>query len=517
MWKLLLLTNDYDMLNEHPLPPDLEKQLKDCVSLPSLPGVAVKIIEVSKDPDATLSDVASIISTDPAISAKLLKLANSPIYSQRRAVTNLREALTILGFNAALTIALSFSLFQSLNCSNAKARISVNYWRRSILSATIARLLGSRLGIVKLEELFLTGLLQDIGILVLDSLKDSTYAIEGKDSLKHSERIELEKKLLGTEHSIIGAWLLQSWKLPKTLIHAVMHSHSANEDIAEYTDMDRNFYYCLNFSGVIADLWVDETPGETMESIMEALKMFLGLDKVQFNDLLTDINEALPEISKVFEINLASEEERAHVLDEAREILLLRSVHFIKQSESDRHDIESISKQVKKVEKINQLDHLTEVYNRRHFEHLLEEEFENSNINKWPLSVALIDIDDFKNVNDTYGHLMGDEVLKSIASFFSSNLRQTDVIARYGGDEFILMLPGSTSEIAHTLLTRIFSLFEKEPGIQVENKSLVTTISIGLASHVDKNDFSDLKAFIAAADKALYKAKNKGKNCLAMY
>lgn len=505
------------MLNVNPLPLDLEQQLKHCVSLPSLPGVAVKVIELSKDPDATLSDVASTISSDPAISAKLLKLANSPIYSQRRSVTNLREALTVLGFNAALTIALSFSLYQSLNASNTNSQISTNYWRRSILSASIARLLGARLGIVKLEELFLTGLLQDIGILVLDSLKDSSYAIEGEQSLKHSERVELEKKLLGTEHSIVGAWLLQSWKLPETLVKAVMCSHSANEDIAEHNDMDRNFYYCLNFSGVIADIWVDETPGETMQDIMDAVKMFLGLDKVQFNDLLTDINQQLPELSKVFEINLVDEEERAKVLDEAREILLLRSVHFIKQSESDRQDIESISKKVKKVEKINQQDHLTKVYNRRHFEHLLEQEFENSNVNQWPLSLALIDLDNFKIINDTHGHLTGDEVLKSIATFFSENIRQTDVLARYGGDEFILMLPGSTSDIAQSLLTRLFTLFEKESGVQLKDGKLVTTISVGLATHIDKNDFSDLNTFIAAADKALYQAKNKGKNCLATY
>ena len=505
------------MLSINLLPPELQKNLKDCVNLPTLPGVAIKIIELSKDPDATLSDVASIISIDPAISAKLLKLANSPIYSQRRSVTNLREALTLLGFNAALTIALSFSLFQSLNTSNGNAHISKNYWRRSILSASIARLLGIRLGIIKLEELFLTGLLQDIGILVLDSLKDSAYTIEGETSLKHSERIAAEMELMGTEHSIVGAWLLQSWKLPETLINAVMYSHSAYENIAELNGTDRNFYYCLNFSGVIADIWIDEAPGESMQSIMEAVKMFLGLDKSQFNDLLTDINQTLPEISKVFEINLVDEEARANVLDEAREILLLRSVHFIKQSEEDRHNVENISKRVKKVEKINQFDHLTEVFNRRHFEQVLEEEYENSNVNQWPLSLALIDVDNFKLVNDTYGHLVGDEVLKFIARFFSENIRQTDVLARYGGDEFILLLPGSTLDIANTLLIRLFELFKKQPGIKTGNEELITTVSIGLASHIDINDFNNLNEFIKAADNALYKAKNSGRNCLATY
>ena len=500
------------------LPKTLQKELLSCQHLPSVPAVALKIIEASKDPDVSLSDVSSIISSDPAISAKLLKIANSSAYSQRRSVNNLREALTLLGFNASLTIALSFSLLNSIKSSSDKLSSFDEFWKRSIMSASIARLLGKILEIDKLEDLFLAALLQDIGILVLDCIKTSPYeSANSDDYLHHEDRVRLEKENLNVEHSLVGAWLLKSWKLPDNLVNAVMYSHSFDPEILKKNQVNNNFNYCLNFSGVIADLWLDEKSEKLLETTMNATKMFLGIDKLGFNKLLLDINNILPEISELFEIDLITESERDRILDEARELLLDRSVQFIKQSESDRHDIESISEQVKKVEKINQLDHLTGVYNRRHFEQLLEEEYENSNVNQWPLSLALIDIDDFKSVNDTYGHLVGDEVLKLITTFFSKNIRQTDVLARYGGDEFILMLPGSTSEIAHTLLTRLFELFEKESGVQVKDKKLVTTMSIGLASHIDKNDFSDLKEFIAAADKALYQAKNAGKNCLATY
>jgi HD-like signal output (HDOD) protein len=90
--------------------PEVEDRLNSCTNLPSLPAVALRIIDASKDPDITLHEVSSIISRDPAIAAKLLKIANSPLYSQRRSLNNLREALTLLGVNASLTIALSFSL-----------------------------------------------------------------------------------------------------------------------------------------------------------------------------------------------------------------------------------------------------------------------------------------------------------------------------------------------------------------------------------------------------------------------
>ena len=117
--------------------PELEKLLTSCTNLPSLPAVALKIIEASKDPDISLHEIATIISSDPAITAKLLKIANSPLYSQRRKLNNIREALTLVGFNAALTIALSFSLHQSLGNNKDHE----NFWKRSIISASIARIL----------------------------------------------------------------------------------------------------------------------------------------------------------------------------------------------------------------------------------------------------------------------------------------------------------------------------------------------------------------------------------------
>ena len=102
------------------LPKDLEKKLEQCRQLPTIPSVAVKIIDISNDPDVSLAEVSSIISADPAIAAKIIKVANSSIYANRRLMTNLREALTILGINAVLTIALSFSLFKSLRENEIK-------------------------------------------------------------------------------------------------------------------------------------------------------------------------------------------------------------------------------------------------------------------------------------------------------------------------------------------------------------------------------------------------------------
>lgn len=495
--------------------PELEKALNMCVNLPTLPAVALKIIDASKDPDISLHEVAEIISSDPAISVKLLKIANSPLYSRRRSLTNLREALTLLGFNASLTIALSFSLLQSFGSS--KDVNHENYWKRSILAASIARLLGTRLRITKLEDLFLASLLQDIGILVIQCIKNSPYPDNDKQNLNHIDRIKFENEVLGVDHPVIGAWLLKSWNLPEYLIKSVLHSHSLEIDDANKNKDDSYFHYCLNLSGLLADVWLDDEPGKSLHSIFDVVKKVLKYNDDEFNQLIFDIDDSLPEISTMFEISLVGHEERLHVIHEARELLLERSLYSIKQSEDDRRYIDNITDRVEQIEKESRIDHLTKVYNRQYIDQLLETEYEEANLNQWPLSLAFIDVDNFKLINDKYGHLVGDEMIKLISGFFATNIRETDVIARYGGDEFLLMLPGSTSDIAISVLERLLELFKDKAILEVKGMRIAASVSIGLATHIDKNDFDTLKDFMAAADEALYKAKAKGKSCLAIY
>lgn len=497
------------------LTPELERALDSCTNLPSLPAVALKIIDASKDPDISLHEISSIISSDPAISAKLLKIANSPLYSQRRSLNNLREALTLLGFNASLTIALSFSLLQSLGGKNKTNH--ENYWKRSILAASIARLLGSQLGVKNLEDLFLASLLQDIGILVIQCIKGSPYVTENAQDLKHLDRIKVEKEMLKVDHSLIGAWLLKSWNLPEYLIKSVLHSHSLNiKEVGQSKD-DDCFHYCVNLSGTLADVWLDEHPGELLLSALNVAKQVLKVNNDEFNQLIIEIDDSLPDISNMFEISLVSEREREHVIHEARELLLERSISSIKQSEDDRRKIDSITNRIENIEKASRLDHLTKVYNRQYIDQLLEEEFKEAANNSWSLSLAFVDIDNFKLINDTYGHLVGDEILKSISEFFAKNIRETDVLARYGGDEFLLMLPGSTSDTAKAVLDRLLDLFKGAITLEVKGEDLSARVSIGLATHMDGIKFNNLKEFIAAADEALYRAKSEGKDCLAIY
>lgn len=158
-------------------------------------------------------------------------------------------------------------------------------------------------------------------------------------------------------------------------------------------------------------------------------------------------------------------------------------------------------------------DSLMGIKNRRYFDKRLEEEVKTSLRYKLPLSLSLIDIDNFKCVNDTYGHLVGDDVLKELAKDIKNIARESDIIARYGGEEIVIITPNTDKENASVLLERLRSVVEKSDiAILCASQEVVKiTISVGIAS-LNGGRIKTAEELVLAADKALYKAKEDGKN-----
>jgi diguanylate cyclase (GGDEF)-like protein/PAS domain S-box-containing protein len=156
-------------------------------------------------------------------------------------------------------------------------------------------------------------------------------------------------------------------------------------------------------------------------------------------------------------------------------------------------------------------DELTGLYNRRYFLHLARKEINRSIRNFHPVSVAIFDLDRLKFFNDSFGHNVGDLALTTFAKQCLSNLREIDIFARYGGDEFALLLPETAVEEAEIVLERIRKVIH-QTAIEVEGKAFNITTSMGLATLEHRNDTLD--EVLARADAALYQAKEKGKNCI---
>ena len=156
-------------------------------------------------------------------------------------------------------------------------------------------------------------------------------------------------------------------------------------------------------------------------------------------------------------------------------------------------------------------DELTGILNRRSFTKYIENEYKNARVRSEPFSLIIIDIDFFKNINDNYGHIVGDEILKKLSQLMKSSFRNTDKVCRWGGEEFAILLPSTSMTNAINVAEKIRQKVEKSSH-QVKEKSINYTISLGVSESLAVDESID--QIINRADTALYKAKDGGRNCV---
>jgi len=170
---------------------------------------------------------------------------------------------------------------------------------------------------------------------------------------------------------------------------------------------------------------------------------------------------------------------------------------------------------VQKFERLAITDPVTGIYNRRRFDQALKNEFDRYKRYGTPFSCLLIDVDDFKQINDRLGHEMGDKVLNQVVRAIQSPLREVDILARYGGDEFAVLLIQQQSKDIQSVAARILQSVSGSSCDEVLKAGLIVTISMGIAS-VQSAESDTAQKFIRRADDALYRAKRRGKNCIEL-
>src|SRR5579863_3875624 len=331
-----------------PVNPEIEAKLRRLVNFPSPPGVATHIIELAQDPDIEMGKVAKALSMDSALSTKVLRIANSPLYAQRRKSENLRQALVVLGLNATLTLALSFSLVKSLRGAKPNGLNYKFYWRRALLAATAARALGDVMRQTLAEEIFLAALLQDVGMLALDQAVPDLYRDGEKLQRDHATLAEHEKKRVQADHAYVGGWLMRTWNLPERLYRAIEHSHQL--ELKYSADPAAIFDRCVALSGPVADLFLLDPEQRQFAETALCAERSLGLDKMAFGQVLGTIGAMIPETEAIFETDLLSKQHPELILEQARDVLMLRSLHALREINSLRVAAEDSSSHALEVE-----------------------------------------------------------------------------------------------------------------------------------------------------------------------
>jgi diguanylate cyclase (GGDEF)-like protein len=484
--------------------PKLEKLLKAAPNLPSLPGVAVDLLNECRRPDVDIDRISDLLARDPALSAKVVGVANSSAFRRGTPVTTVRRAALALGTGSVTALGLSFSLI-----SQRAARGPFDfgqYWRRGLLNAVAARSLAQQVRI-DAEEAFLAGLLQDIGVLALNAAVPG-YDDVIRDAKQDHLRLErLEREQFGAGHPEVGAWLATGWGLPDPLVQAVLGSH-----VPLQGDRASILGRCIAVSGYVSPIWLNPGDKNAIKTAAQAALTWLSLQPDGFQEVLTRTAEASRAFAEAFEVTLPSAKDMKGILQQARDTLVEVSLRATQVATRSEADVQRLSAEKKTLELQYSRDALTGVFTRGHLEAALAQAYDNAVKFDQTISVLFCDIDYFKKVNDGHGHAVGDKVLASVAREVAASVRQLDVVGRYGGEEFIVILPATTGEGALVVAERIRDRVAKLTLRSDKDQPVPVTISLGLATFGDGWRSRDLAELLAAADGALYNAKRTGRN-----
>lgn len=216
----------------------------------------------------------------------------------------------------------------------------------------------------------------------------------------------------------------------------------------------------------------------------------------------------------VFNEDMATKIKSLEIMHEVRETQQNSEIYRLKNVELTR-EIEERKKVQAELERIVTLDPLTSLFNRRHFFELTQQELERSRRYNRPISIIMLDIDHFKQVNDRFGHLVGDRVIVEVARRIQKALRRIDLACRYGGEEFAILLPETNLHQAEMVATRLWQLVTRQPTVSGELK-LKITVSVGVATY-QLEGMITVDTLLDQADKAMYKAKQAGRNQVVVY
>jgi len=493
----------------------IDQMITDGIKIPSPPAIAVSILNAVQKDEPSFNELAKIISSDPALTAKLLRIANSGFYSLKFQVNSIEKAITVLGVNVLKNIALSFVIAKELSEQDGQGFDFNYFWCRSVTFAVAAELLALEFKHDS-EDTFVSALLCDLGILILhQAIPESYQKVLDEKKRTQDSSLTIETRLLGLNHAEMGSGVLERWHLPEA-IHLPIRYHHCPEFAPE---QHRSAAKLLQIADRLVSIYMGLNSGKQMRLIHNELSKLYSFTEDQINKLVDSVASRSIEILSTFEIDSGDLKPYSQMLQEANEELgrlNLSYAQLIMELKESKEETDRLAAELRDANsRLHQLvfrDGLTGLYNHRYFQEMIEKEIDRSERYQSSFSLILFDLDHFKQVNDTYGHPNGDLVLMNIAHVVNSIARPSDIVARYGGEEFAIILPETDEPGLIAFAERLRKSVE-QMATPVKGKELKVTISVGGTCFSPGTKRLNKGALIDTTDRALYASKHGGRNC----
>lgn len=476
--------------------------LKSAQRLPTPPGVALRILQIVQSEDASLEELTQVISTDPALVAKILKYIGSPVFGLGMAGATLPEAVSRIGMRGVQTLALSFSLISQEKRKSCPSFNFDQHWSKSLARAVAARQLAQLAGGWDPDEAFITGLVSTIGQLVFATALPTEYEplLRGSSSSELT-LAEREIKVLGTDHFTLGMALLKDWQLPEGVWQT-----TGTLSPAQTQTVPSRPAMLLKHADAIAGFLCEEGRQnfKFVSDLVDHAQIAFAIDPDAFRALLGRTSEEWMTFGRLLSVHTGQPPDLTaieHEAEEQRTALRLAA----------EMEISNLRGENEQLSRIAHRDRLTGLHNRRAFDDALPVALNDACESGRPVALLLADIDHFKNVNDTHGHPIGDAVLRHVACVINDQARQREQTFRFGGEEFAVIAPDQTCGAALALADAMRAAVAATP-FQGGGKTIPLTVSFGIAWAQWPDRPCDVALFVDQADQRLYDAKRSGRN-----
>ncbi|MEM9108833.1 MAG: diguanylate cyclase [Planctomycetota bacterium] len=477
-----------------------EKTISQIGRLSLNPAPVLKVMQANgNDPDQLIKALAHC----PVLSARVIGVANSAGSSAVHRMDTIDRCVRHLGAKQTRTIALTMAMQLMVDQLDIDQELVQGLWASAATKAVAAQLVAETVSPQDADRAYSLGLLQDIGLPVLLAVDPRFFKNKLVGSAGKSSWIELERAHFGIDHAELGAVMLHSWNAPSDLVLQVSRHHRSlsDDDMAWLSDMP------TRFAGLLPHL--DEQPTKDQSETLAATHArFLSSDFETLDVLLNQIQRRFKMLGKAAGGHSQMPKDFVNQL-----IHTVAGDTFSLAAKVSRLD-KQLAHQVEALANAQEealSDTLTGLLNRRGFETFGQQMLDQAA--KASLSVAclMIDLDDFKPVNDTYGHAAGDHVLTRAADLLRDNVAKGDLVARVGGDEFAILMLGERQGDAYALAQRLHAICNGKTVDLGHTQQAKLAMSIGgvFLSHVSSSTMTaDLTE---AADQVMYTIKRGGK------
>ena len=280
-------------------PKSVDAVVRRVSDVSTLPQVALKVMEVAKDPDAGAADLKAVVEGDPALGARVLRMVNSAASGVSSTVTNLQQAISYLGFSQVRNLAMTASVSEIFK-ENEKIGTyqRTKLWRHMVSVGICAQLVARRCKMPGFEDAFLAGLLHDIGIILEDQHTHQLFCEVIRNLSDDTTLVAVEKELLGFTHCILGAKIAEAWRFPPAVRAAIRFHHASSGYRGPGSDIVR----CVEIANVICTLKGIRSVGAGL--VKPPLETFqaMGLQKEDIVILATDLDQEIATSESLFEL-----------------------------------------------------------------------------------------------------------------------------------------------------------------------------------------------------------------------